>query len=198
MKHFTGATAAVLTAMGLTSFCLTAEAAETTYTIDTNHSFPSFEIKHMGFSTFRGRFDKFSGSVTLDPAAKKGSADVAIEVGSVSTGVDKLNEHLKTADFFDSATYPTITFKSSSFKFKGDQLVSVAGELTMHGVTKPVTLQVDAFACKEHPFMKVPACGADAHAVIKRSEWGIGGKFPAGILSEEVTLHIQVEAQHKG
>ncbi|MGH8264881.1 MAG: YceI family protein [Steroidobacterales bacterium] len=172
-------------------------AAETTYTIDTNHSFPSFEIKHMGFSTFRGRFDKVSGSVTLDPAAKKGSAEVTIEVGSVSTGVEKLNEHLKTPDFFDATTYPTITFKASSFKFKGDKLVSVAGDLTMHGVTKPVTLQVDAFACKEHPFMKVPACGADAHAVIKRADWGIGSKFPGAVLGEEVTLHIQVEAQHK-
>jgi len=197
MKYLSAASAAVLAAMGLTSFCPTAEAAETTYTVDTNHSFPSFEIKHMGFSTFRGRFDKVSGSVTLDPAAKKGSAEVTIDVGSVSTGVDKLNEHLKTPDFFDAATYPTITFKSSSFKFKGDKLVSVAGDLTMHGVTKPVTLQVDAFACKEHPFMKVPACGADAHAVIKRSDWGIGSKFPAAVLGEEVTLHIQVEAQHK-
>src|SRR5258705_13527120 len=110
-------------------------AAETTYSIDANHSFPSFEIKHMGFSTFRGRFDKVSGSVTLDPAAQKGSVEVTIDVGSVSTGVEKLNEHLKTPDFFDATTYPTITFKAGSFKFKGDKLVSVSGDLTMHGVT---------------------------------------------------------------
>jgi len=181
----------------LTLAAYSALAAETTYSIDASHSFPSFEIKHMGFSTFRGRFDKVSGSVTLDPAAKKGSAEVTIDVGSVSTGVEKLNEHLKTPDFFDATTYPTITFKAGSFKFKGDKLVSVAGDLTMHGVTKPVTLVVDAFACKEHPFMKVPACGADAHAVIKRSDWGIGSKFPGAALGEEVTLHIQVEAQHK-
>ena len=197
MKHQSTASAAVLAAIGLTLSCLMAEAAESSYSIDTNHSFPSFEIKHMGFSTFRGRFDKVSGSVTLDPAANMGSADVTIEVASVSTGVYKLNEHLKTPDFFDAATFPTITFKSTSFKFKGDTLVSVAGDLTMHGVTKPVTLEVDAFACKEHPFMKVPACGADAHAVIKRSEWGIGSKYPGAIIGEEVTLHIQVEAQHK-
>ena len=184
----------VMSACALATAGFAASAADT-YTIDSNHTFPSFEINHMGFSTFRGRFDKTSGTVTLDSAKKTGSADITIDVASVSTGVEKLNEHLKTPDFFDAASFPTITFKSNSFKFKGDKLVSVTGDLTMHGVTKPVTLTVDSLVCKDHPFMKVPACGAGAHALIKRKDWGVG-KNPPAILGEEVTLRIQIEA-HK-
>jgi polyisoprenoid-binding protein YceI len=187
-----------VTAGALAFAAFAAQAGETTYTIDANHSIPSFEIKHMGFSTYRGRFDKVSGTVTLDMAAKKGSADVTIDVTSISTGVAKLDDHLKTADFFDVATYPTITFKSTMFKFKGDKVTSITGDLSMHGVTKPVTLTVDSFACKMHPFYKVPACGADAHAVIKRADWGdIGKKFPPELLGTDVTLKIQIEAQNK-
>jgi polyisoprenoid-binding protein YceI len=186
--------------MTLTSVCaLTAlaygAAAAETYTIDPNHTFPSFEINHMGFSTFRGRFDRTSGTVTLDTAKKTGSVDVTIDVDSISTGVDKLNTHLKTPDFFDAAKFPTITFKSSAFRFKGGKVVAITGDLTMHGVTKPVTLTVDSLVCKDHPFMKVPACGAGAHAVIKRTDWGIGS-YPPAILGEDVTLRIQIEA-HK-
>jgi len=184
--------------MTLTSVCaLTAvaygAAAADTYTIDPNHTFPSFEINHMGYSTFRGRFDKSSGTVALDTAKKTGSVDVTIDVDSISTGVDKLNTHLKTPDFFDAAKFPTITFKSSAFKFKGGNVVAITGDLTMHGVTKPVTLTVDSLVCKVHPFMKVPACGAGAHAVIKRTDWGIG-TYPPAILGEDVTLRIQIEA----
>jgi polyisoprenoid-binding protein YceI len=182
----------VLGACAVAAIGYVAQAADT-YKIDPNHSFPSFEINHMGFSTFRGRFDKTSGTITIDVAKKAGSADVTIDVDSVSTGVDKLNTHLKSPDFFDAAKFPTITFKSSSFKFKGDTPVAVTGDLTMHGVTKPVTLTVDSFACKPHPLLKVPACGAGASAVIKRSDWGIGS-YPPAILGEEVTLKIQVEA----
>jgi polyisoprenoid-binding protein YceI len=166
--------------------------ATDTYTIDPNHTFPSFEVTHLGWSTFRGRFDKTSGTVTLDTVKKTGSADVTIDVTSVSTGVDKLNEHLRTPDFFDAAQFPTITFKSSSFKFDGDKLVSITGDLTMHGVTKPLTLTVDSLKCGPHPFMKVPACGAGAHAVINRTDWGIG-KYPPTIVGEEITLRIQIE-----
>ena len=170
-----------------------AAAAADAYTIDGNHTFPSFEINHMGFSTFRGRFDKTSGTLTLDTAKKTGSVDVIIDVASISTGVEKLNEHLKTPDFFDAATFPTITFQSNAFKFEGDKLVSITGDLTMHGVTKPVTLTVDSLVCKDHPFLKVPACGAGAHTLIKRTDWGIG-KYPPAVLGEDVTLRIQIEA----
>lgn len=170
-----------------------AQAADT-YVIDPTHTFPSFEISHFGFSTFRGRFDKTSGSITLDLAKKTGSADISIDVASISTGVDKLNEHLKKDDFFDVAKYPTITFKSKQFNFRGDVLSTVTGDLNMHGVTKPVTLTVAAFTCKEHPLKKVQACGADASATINRSDWAMSTFSPN--IGEAVTLHIEVEA-HK-
>lgn len=185
----------ILGAVALLS-AVAAQAAPVEYKIATDHSFPAFEINHMGFSTFRGRFDRISGTVTLDSQAKKVSADVTIDATSISTGVAKLDDHLKTADFLDVATYPTITFKSTGSKFKGDKLVSLTGDLTMHGVTRPLTLVVDSFACHEHPLYKVPACGADAHAVIKRLDWGgIGKKLPATIIGEVVTLRIQIEAR---
>ena len=181
----------LLSACLLAAFAGAAQATDT-YTIDPNHTFPSFEVTHLGWSTFRGRFDRTSGTVTLDTVKKAGTADITIDVASVSTGVEKLNEHLKTPDFFDAAKFPTITFKSDSFKFAGDRLVSITGDLTMHGVSRPVTLTVDSLKCGTHPFMKVPACGAGAHAVIKRTDWGIGS-YPPNIIGEEITLRIQVE-----
>ena len=168
--------------------------AADTYQIDNEHTFPSFEIRHIGWSTFRGRFDSTSGTITLDRATKTGAADVTIDVDSISTGVEKLDAELKSAGFFDAATYPKITFKSGAFRFKGDKLVAMTGDLTMHGVTRPVTLTVDSFACKQHPFKKVPACGADASARIRRSDWGIS-KYPPEIIADEVTLRIEVEAK---
>ena len=182
----------LMTACALTALGVSAGAAET-YAVDPNHTFPSFEITHLGWSTFRGRFDRTTGTVVLDTAKKAGSVDVTIDVDSISTGVEKLNTHLKSADFFDAATYPKITFKSNSIKFKGSKVVAITGDLTMHGVTRPVTLAVDSLVCKDHPLMNVPACGAGAHALIKRTDWGIGS-YPPAVLAEEVTLRIQIEA----
>lgn len=172
-----------------------AAAAADRYDLDPNHTFPRFAINHLGFSTFHGQFDKTSGTATIDTAKKTGSVDVTIDVASISTGVAKLDEHLKTPDFFDAAQYPTITFKSTSFKFAGDKPAEVSGELTMHGVTKPVSLSVASFVCKDHPMTKKPACGADLTATIKRSDWGITTYVPA--VGDEVTLSIEVEAMKK-
>lgn len=167
-------------------------AAADTYAVDGTHTLPTFEISHFGFSTTRGSFTDTRGTIVLDTARKSGSVDIAIDAASLSTAVPKLTEHLKKPDFFDVAKYPTITFKSSALKFDGDRLVSVAGDLTMHGVTKPVTLEVTSFACREHPMKKLPHCGADAVATIQRSDWGITAYSPA--IGETVTLKIQVEA----
>lgn len=185
MKRFIAAAALATLAFG-------ASAAETTYTIDPTHTFANFEINHLGFSTTRGRFDTTSGSIALDLAKKTVKADISIDVNSLSTGVPKLDDHLKAPDFFDAAKYPSIGFKSTAAKFSGDKLVSLTGDLSLHGVTKPVTLEVTSFTCKEHPMRKVPACGADAVATIKRSEWGISTYVPA--VADEVRLEIQVEA----
>jgi polyisoprenoid-binding protein YceI len=170
----------------------TAYAAPENYTIDSTHTFPSFEVSHMGFSTQRGRFNKTTGSIVLDRAAKKATVDITIDANSISTGLEKLEAHLRAEDFFDSAKYPTITFKSTGAKFKGDKLASVSGDLTMHGVTKPVTLNVTAFHCAPNPVYKKDACGADAVTTIKRSDFGINYALPA--VSDEVKLLIQVEA----
>jgi polyisoprenoid-binding protein YceI len=168
-------------------------AAPVTYTIDAGHTHPGFAISHFGFSTFRGRFDKTSGTITLDADKKSGAADVTIDVTSISTGVGKLDEHLKSPEFFDAAKFPAITFKATELKFSGDKLTSASGDLTMHGVTKPVKLDVKNFKCAPHPMKKVPACGADLTATIKRSEFGISTYSPN--VGEEVSLEIQVEAQ---
>lgn len=180
---------AVAALLGTAAF--TAAAADT-YELDTTHTFPYFEIEHLGLSTFTGRFDKTTGSATLDLAGKTGSVEVTIDVASVSSGVAKLDEHLQTPDFFDAAKFPKITFKSTSFTFDGDELDAVNGKLSMHGVTRPVTLDVRHFVCKEHPMKKRPACGINLEAKIKRSDWGISNYVPA--VGDEVTLRIEAEA----
>lgn len=185
----------LLAAVLLSGATLAAQAAESTYNIDPTHTFPTFEISHLGFSTFRGRFDKTEGTLKLDPAKKTGSVEVTIDVNSVSTGVAKLDAHLKNEDFFDTAKYPLITFKSTQFKFDGDRLDEVTGDLTMHGLTRPVTLDVDDFVCKAHPLAGVWACGANLETTIKRSDWGISKYSPN--VGEEVKLQIEVEAHQK-
>ncbi|HZR04158.1 MAG TPA: YceI family protein [Burkholderiales bacterium] len=166
--------------------------AADSYTIDPRHTFPVYEINHFGWSTQRGRFDKVTGRVVLDRAAKTGSVDVTIDVAYVDTGVDKLNEHLKSADFFDVAKYPTMTFKSTKIVFEGDKPASVPGQLTLHGVTKPVTLTISRFHCAFNEFVKKEVCGADATTTIKRTDFGMNYLAPG--LGEEVKLLLNVEA----
>ncbi|GAA0720060.1 YceI family protein [Dokdonella soli] len=170
-------------------------AATDTYLIDSMHSMPSFAYKHLDFSTFRGRFDKISGVITLDSVGHTGTADVTIEVRSVSTGVPMLDEFLRSPKFFDAAKFPSITFKSGTFMFNGDKLASVIGDLTVHGVTKSVALDVVFVACHQHQLLKVPACGADARTTIRRSDFGLAMFIPND--SDEVTLEIGVEALKK-
>ncbi|MGH8456720.1 MAG: YceI family protein [Stenotrophobium sp.] len=166
--------------------------AADTYTIDPNHSFQKFQYHHIGYSHPEGRFDKTTGTITLDMAKHSGTADVSIDVNSISTGVPALDTHLKEGDFFDAAKYPAITFKSHDFKFDGDKLVAVSGDLSIHGVTKPVTLDVSNFACHPNPMTKAPTCGVDASTTIKRSEFGVGAYVP--MVSDEVKLTLEVEA----
>jgi polyisoprenoid-binding protein YceI len=166
--------------------------AADSYTIDARHTFPSFEVNHLGFSTQRGRFNKTSGKIMLDIAAKSGSVDVLIDAASIDTGLEDLHKHLKGEDFFDVAQFPSITFKSKSLKFDGEQLVGAEGDFTMHGVTRPVSLKIDAFKCAPHPMNKKPMCGANATTTIKRAEFGITKYVPA--VSDEVKIAIQIEA----
>lgn len=163
-----------------------------TYNIEPNHTYPSFEADHMGISLWRGKFTKTSGTVTLDRAAKTGSLDITIDPDSIDFGHAKMNTHAKSKDMFNVEKFPTITYKGKSIKFDGDKPVAVDGELTLLGVTKPVTLTISKFKCIIHPFFKREVCGADASAEFKRTDFGLNYGTPA--FAPEVKLNIQVEA----
>ena len=126
-----------------------ATAAPVTYNIDPAHTYPSFEADHMGgLSKWRGKFNTSSGTIVYDKAAKAGTVDITIDIASIDYGHDKMNEHAKSADIFDAAKYPTATYKGKLAGFKGDAPTQVVGELTLHGVTKPVTLAINSFVCR--------------------------------------------------
>jgi len=168
-------------------------ASAQTYNIEPGHTYPSFEADHMGISFWRGKFNKTSGTVTLDRAAKTGTLDIAIEASSIDFGHEKMNEHARNADMFNVEKYPTITYKSKTIKYKGDQPAEVDGELTLLGVTKPVKLTIDKFKCIQHPMLKREVCGANATATFKRSDFGLNYALNYGF-SPDVKLAIQVEA----
>lgn len=181
-------TAAALAAL----FAVPAFAAPQTYTIEPTHTFTRFSYNHLGLSTQLSRFDKTSGTVTLDAAAKTASVDVTVDIKSVNSGVEAFNGHLQGPNFLDAAKYPTATFKSTRVVFEGDKPSKIEGNLTIKDVTKPVTFTVTSFAAKEHPMMKKPVIGADATTTIKRSEFNAGAFTPA--VGDEVTLTIGLEA----
>lgn len=179
-------------ALAALSCATSAFAAPETYVIEPTHTLPRFEYSHFGYSTQTSRFDKTSGKIVIDRAAHTGSVDVTIDATSVNTGVDIFNKHIQAEDFFNTAAYPTITFKSSKMVFDKDNLMAVDGELTIKGVTKPVTLTVSSFKCMPHPMRKKDACGANATAKIKRSDFNMGKHTP--YVGDEVTLTLPVEA----
>lgn len=174
------------------SFTSLAHAAPETYRIEPTHTLPRFEYSHLGYSIQLSRFDSTSGTIVIDRAAKTGSVDVTIDAKSVNTGSSVFNGHIQGEDFLDTAKYPTITYKSNKVKFEEDKIVAVEGELTMKGVTRPVTLTVNSFLCMPHPMMKKDACGATATAKVKRTDFNMGKNAP--YVSDEVTLTIPVEA----
>lgn len=179
----------------LAAVSVAAQAAPVTYSIDNSHTYPHFTYNHLGFSNQTHKFDKTTGTVTLDRAAKTGSVDVVIDATSVNTGYALFNEHIQGADFFDTKAYPTISFKSTQMSFKGDQPTSVAGNLTIKNVTRPVMLKITHFKCQPHPMLKVEACGANATTQVKRSEFNMGKNVP--YVSDEVTLTLAIEAVNK-
>jgi polyisoprenoid-binding protein YceI len=169
-------------------------AAQETYEIQSAHSQPSWEARHIGFTQQHGSFGKATGKITLDRAAKKGTVDVVIDATSIRSFDSRLDDVLKGERFFNVAKYPTLTFKSSNVQFDGDRVVAIDGELTMLGVSKPVSLKVVNFVCGESPFNKKPMCGADATATIKRSDWGMTDGLKINNPSDEIKLIIPVEA----
>ena len=176
----------------LGAFSAAAFAAPETFNVEPTHTYPRFEYSHFGYSNQQQRFDKTSGKIVIDRAAKTGSVDVSIDTTTVNTGYALFNQHLQGEDFFDTAKYPAITFKSTTVRFEGDKPVAVEGNLTIKGVTKPVTLTVTSFHSMPHPMLKKDAIGANATAKVKRSEFNMGKNVP--YVSDEVSLTIAVEA----
>jgi polyisoprenoid-binding protein YceI len=181
-----------LTAAFAAAVAAPALAAPETYVIDGSHTLPRFSYSHLGYSTQLSRFDKTTGKITYDKIAKTGSVDITIDTKSVNTGSSVFNEHIQGADFFDTAKYPTATFKSTKVNFDGDKPSTIEGNLTIKGVTKPVVLKVTSFQAMPHPMLKKDAIGANATVVIKRSEFNAGKYAP--YVSDEVTIDIPVEA----
>ncbi len=191
MRHFARLSLGALASAALLA---PAMAAPARYTIDPEHVYPSFEADHFGgMSVWRGKFNKSSGNIVIDREAKTGTVDVTIDLSSVDTGHDKLNDHLKSADFFDVAKFPTATYKGKLAGFKDGAPTEVQGELTLHGVTKPVTLTIKSMKCMPHPFKKTEFCGADAVATINREDFGVAWGKNMGF-KMDTKLAIQVEA----
>ncbi|EGF93007.1 yceI-like domain protein [Asticcacaulis biprosthecium C19] len=190
MKRLTSLLAASVIALGLA----TAPAfAADTYKLDAGHTEVVFGWTHFGFSKPTGKFANAVGSVTLDQAdPAKSSVSVSFDISGLNTGVPALDNHLKSADFFDAAKFPTATFKSTAVQTTSDKTATVTGDLTIHGVTKPVTLDVTLNGLGEHPMKKKKAAGFSATGTIKRSDFGVGAYAPA--VSDEIHLVITAEA----
>jgi polyisoprenoid-binding protein YceI len=175
------------------SLALPAAAAVDTYAIDSVHSQPRYEVRHMGFSLQGGTFTALSGKITLDRDAKTGTVNVVVNPASVRSNNSQLDNVLKGPDYFNVERFPTLTFRSSAVRFDGDRVVEVVGDLTMLGVSRPVTLKVDHFVCGNDPFFRRPMCAADATTTIKRSDWGMTHGIPLAP-ADEVKISIPVEA----
>jgi polyisoprenoid-binding protein YceI len=171
-----------------------ASAQPANYNIDPTHTFVTFEAKHFGVSTNRGRWDKKEGSISFDKSAKTGKAEITIDMASINTGTGPFDGHLKSADFFDVANFPTAKFVGSNFKFEGDKVTEVAGELTMRGKTNPVTLKSSSFGCYMNQRISREVCGGDFEATIQRSQWGVSFGVANNMIPDNVKLQIQVEA----
>jgi len=193
MKKLTALSAALTLTTAMTALTTApALAAPETYVLDQTHTFPRFSYNHLGYSTQLSRFNKTTGKIMLDREAKTGAVDIVIDTRSVDTGYATFDDHIQGEDFLDTAQYPTATFKSSKVVFEGDQPVKVEGNLTLKGVTQPVTLTVTSFQARPHPMLKKDAIGADAHTVVQRSAFKAGKYAPN--VSDEVRIDIAVEA----
>lgn len=168
--------------------------AADTYVIDPTHTQVEFTYSHLGFSNITGRFDSVEGSIVYDAEdPTRSSVEAKVAIDSISTGVGKLDEHLLAADFFDVTNHPVATFTSTGVKAVGEGRLEVAGELSIHGVTRPVLMDVNINKIALHPMTKKQAAGFDASIRILRSEFGIGAYVP--MVSDEVLIEITVEAQ---
>jgi polyisoprenoid-binding protein YceI len=169
-----------------------AGASAQVYNIDSSHTYPSFEADHMGLSIWRGKFTKTTGKIVLDrQSTTGGNVEIVIDASTVDFGHAKMNEKARGDDMFNVAKFPNVLFKSTALKYEGERLVMVDGEMTMLGITKPLSLRVTHFKCVLHPLHKREVCGADAHGRFDRSDFGMNIGLPR--FSPEIKLAIQVE-----
>jgi len=179
-------------ALILAAVAAPALSAPETYAVDGTHTFPRFSYSHFGYSTQLSRFNKTTGTVVLDKAARTGAVDIVIDTKSVDTGYATFDEHIQGEDFLDTARYPTATFKSTKVIFDGDKPAKVEGNLTLKGVTRPVTLTVSDFKAAPHPMLKKDAIGANGWTTVKRSEFNAGKYAPN--VGDDVRIDIAIEA----
>lgn len=179
--------AALLLSVGI------AQAAPVKYDFDPGHTQVQFGWNHLGFSHITGRFDKVGGHLLFDPAdPTRSSVDVSIPIDSIDTGVAALDEHLRGPDFFDAARFPVATFKSSKVERITDDQLEVSGELSIHGISRPVVLEVTINKVGTHPMDGRAAAGFDARTTLRRSDFGIGKYVPS--VSDEIAITISTEA----
>jgi polyisoprenoid-binding protein YceI len=183
----------LIAALALTALAV-AQAEPATYAIDPTHTFATFEITHFATSTNRARFDKKTGSVTLDKTAKTGKVEITLDVTSVNSGTPAFNSHLKSDEIFATSQFPTATFVGDKFTFNGDKVSEVSGTLTLKGKANPVTLKASNFNCYASPMLNQrEVCGGDFVATIDRTQWGVDYGLAYGF-PKEVKLIIQIEA----
>jgi polyisoprenoid-binding protein YceI len=163
------------------------------YVVDPTHTFVMYEMGHYGTTTNRGRFSTKDGTVRIDASGKSGKIDITMDIGSINTGVDLLNRHVMSKDFFNVAEFPTGRFVADKIDFNGDKVVEVDGTLTLMGQTRPVKLKANRFGCYLSPLIKRQVCGGDFETVVERSDWGITWGINFGF-ENKVRLLVQVEA----
>lgn len=189
--HKTLALAVALFAAGLST---PAAAAPQAYQFDKAHTNILFFIEHLGFSKMMGEFRSFDGVLNFDPENPAASSvQVSIRVDGVSTDVKALDEHLQKPEFFNTEQFPAITFNSTAVAVVSPGKLKVTGDLTLLGVTKPVTLDVSVNKAAPHPFTKAPAAGFSATATLKRSDFGMSAML--GMLGDDIEIRIETEAQ---
>jgi polyisoprenoid-binding protein YceI len=178
---------------GLVATAGTAVAAPVTYKLDPGHTMVLFSWNHFGFSNPTANLGQVDGTLVYDEKdPSKATVEATLPLSGLDSFVPKLDEHLKSADFLDAAKYPNVTFKSTKVTPAGKGKLKVVGDLTVHGVTKPVTLDVTLNKVGPHPMMKVQTVGFDATTTIKRSDFGVGAYVPN--VSDDIKIRITTEA----
>lgn len=162
------------------------------YGIDPRHTYSAFEYDHWGLSTQQGRFDSTNGTIVIAPESGGSKIAIEIDAASINTGSEGFNQLFRSADFFDVENHPKILFTSSRLRFEEDRLTEVEGELSIKGITHPVTLKIAQYRCRFMLMYGTQACGANGSATILRSDFELGRYVP--FVSDQVRLTISVEA----